>query len=105
MKGNTYEKILSFALCLIMVLTAVGFTASAQIKEHGAGEGYISLDFNLINGGIVNNLPNASITKNIEKDGISAVKIVPTPGTASGAAVNIDCHKVDILPEKEEIPK
>ena len=86
-------------------MTAVGFTASAQIKEHGAGEGYISLDFNLINGGIVNSLPNASLTKNIEKDGISAVKIVPTPGTASGAAVNIDCHKVDILPEKVEIPK
>ncbi|MBE6705103.1 MAG: hypothetical protein E7583_07570 [Ruminococcaceae bacterium] len=99
------KRTLSLLLCALMTISVFTFTASAQIKEPGVGEGYISLDFNVIQGGVVNSRPTATITKNIDKAGVSAVQVVPTPDTADGAAITLDCHKVDSLAQKVEIPK
>ncbi len=100
------KRTLSLLLALCMTVTAFAFTASAQSSySPEVGDGYISFDFNIIQGGIVNNLPNANIQKNVTIEGVSAVKITPTPGSASGAAINLDCHKLADFASKVEIPK
>ena len=100
------KRTLSFILALCITVTAFAFTASAQSSySPEVGDGYISFDFNVIQGGIVNNLPNANIQKNVTIEGVSAVKITPTPGSASGAAINLDCHKLGDFTAKVEIPK
>ena len=100
------KRILSVFLALCITVSVFAFTVSAQDKySPEVGDGYISFDFNVIQGGIVNNLPNATIQKNVTIEGVSAVKITPTPSTASGAAINLDCHKLGDFAAKVEIPK
>ena len=61
-------------------------TASAQDYQPEVGDNYVSFDFNQITGGIDNNVPNATFTKNTTIDGVSAVEFVPTPNAEAAWA-------------------
>lgn len=98
------KKALSVIFAAALTACTLVFSASAAYSPE-VGEGYISFDFNEIQGGNVNNAPNSTIEKNVEFQGVKAVKITPTPETATAPLLTIDCHKINAFQPKVELPK
>lgn len=100
------KRILCAALCLAMLASMLTFTASAQAAyQPEVGDNYISFDFNQISGGIVNNVPNATVNKNVTFEGINAVEFVPTPNAEGAKGLfSIDCYRIGSYTAKVTVP-
>ncbi len=99
------KRILSSVLCVLMTASMFVFTANAQSYQPEVAENYISFDFNQVTGGIVNNVPNATVNKNVTIEGVNAVEFVPTPN-AEGAKGNftLDCYRLANYTAKVTVP-
>ncbi len=101
------KKIITAILSAIMLLTVFTFVAGAQDAAKYApevGDGYLSFDYSQITNGIVNGAPTATLTKSVEFEGRTALKIVPNPAE-SGNKLNLDCFTLGNYDPKVEIPK
>ncbi len=89
-----------------MMTTMLVFTANAQTAyQPEVGDNYISFDFNVVTGRIVNNVPNAIVNTNVTIDGVSAVEFIPTPNDP-GAKGNfsLDCYALGNYSAKVTVP-
>ncbi len=99
-------KLLATVLAAALTASSMLFCASAADKySPEVGDGYISFDFNVVNGGMVNHVHTAEFEKDVEKDGVKAVKFVPTPDLADSTAYTIDCYSLGNYDAKIEVPK
>ncbi len=97
------KKALLCLLCAAMTVSALTLCVSAEGPE--LGDGYIRFDFSEITGGIVNNVPSAKFEKNVEFEGKKAVRFTPTPDTASGSVLTLDCYSLAKFSDKVEFPR
>ena len=100
------KRILSAVLCILMMTSMFVFTANAQTAyQPEVTENSISFDFNVVTGRIVNNVPNAVVTKNVEIDGVSAVEFAPTPDDPGAKGMfSLDCYALGNYSTKITVP-
>ena len=93
-------------LAILMLLSVIGAPVFAE-GEVTVTDGAISFDFNAVTGGIVNRKSTATVTKNVEFEGKTAVKFVPTPDTDEAATnpIILDCWSLANYTDKVEVPK
>ena len=99
------KRILCSVLCVAMLATTFMFTANAQSYRPEVEENSISFDFNYVVGGITNK-DAASIQKNVEKEGVNAVMVIPTPNNENATGdLTIDCWSLHKYEDKVIVPE
>ncbi len=104
------KRFTSAVLCVLMILSCFTFVASAAEGKYApeVGDGYIRFDYNQIACGFVNHKKYGVMEKNMEIDGVKAVKFTPAPTEEDAAAsttYSLDCWNLANYEAKVEVPK
>jgi len=101
------KRLLTAILTALLAFSAFTFCTGAQEAKYQPelGDGYLSFDYSQVSCGTVNNVPSATLTKNVEFQGRNALKIVPNPTEGGTNKINLDGYTIANYAHKVEVPK